>query len=607
MNETNYVEQLANKAFAELALIVNGTKPYLKPADWKPVPYAATAPASGVTLDGGPFRTCFERNIEYLNDWFCRTQGGTQPADPKNWWETALPGSSEGRMLAAAANTLRWGERADMRKVVDAIVAIVKVRQRADGYCLPFDESEMSGNPDPGRDERRNYDRAHLTRGMVAAAQAGNPDALPVMRRFYDWFYASPYSSQVLAGPFDATSPKLNNVQGKPGRGTSHNCNNGHDGSLVMYFSPLGKPDDLVQAERYFIQDWFIEASRNREPLSLSHYPYHVAHCYVLLAYKAWLDHYRATGHPKYLEGARGAWDIVHDHFLHVGGSLAICEAACGKYPPGSYFLHEKQHTGENCGSVFWIEINHRLLQLFPQEAKYADEIERSLLNCTLHTQDHRGHFSYHCRMEGQREPAGSTNTCCEVFGSALIASLPQYIFSVAPDGVYVNLFAPATLAGKLRMTTDFPFSGNVQIAVEKPLTLRIRIPGWAGREIPVNVNGKVVVTGKPGTYVTLECAAGNVTFELPLALHTVRYTGADQHPDRSRHALLYGPVLMALTSTTALDIPAGELISRLEPVVGKPLHFTVRGVSGAVFLPYWQLTDGVTFTCFPVMGTAHQ
>ena len=614
-DDRQYVERLGRQAFAELALITAGKKPYLRPKQWQPVEYAARAPVSGVTLDGGPLRTCFDRNVAYLNDWFEKKQGWRTGFDEKNWWESDLPASSEGRMIAAAAHTLRWGERADMRRIVDVIVGAVKARQRPDGYCLPYDEQFMNACPKPGQDERRNYDRVNLTRGMVAAALVGNRDALPVMRRFYDWLYASAYCATLLAGHFYGPSSKVNDTAGPPGAGTAHNCNNGHDGSLCMYFSPAGKPQDLVAAERYFVQDFFLEASARREPLSLSHYPYHVAHSYVLLAYKAWLDHYRATGAAKYLDAAKGAWQIVHDHFLHIGGSPAICEHVAGAYPPDSYYLRvdKEHHTGENCGSVFWADINHRFLQFFPDEARYADEIERVIFNATLANQDARGHIRYHSRLQDRKEEARSINTCCEVMGAPFIASLPQYVFSIADDGLYVNLYAPSTIAWKhggrpvtLTQATDFPFRGQVALKLGAPspvaMKLRLRVPGWSGGQVKIAVNGAAAVTGVPGSYAVLDRAwktGDTVTFELPMEFRTERYAGADQDPKYARNALLYGPLLMALTGATDLEIPVAELPGRLKPIAAKPLHFTVAGAPAAQYLPYWLITDEA-FTCFP-------
>jgi DUF1680 family protein len=596
----DYPQQVAGRARQELLLLTTGKKPYLAPEQWKPAAYAAEAPARGVTLDGGPLRDAFEANIACLNRWF-ESREQWQRQFPTRGWEKHLPASSEGRMLGGAAHTLRWGERQDMRAVLDAIVAIVKARQRPDGYCMPFPEEHMKPSGNAWLDERRNYDRVNLTRGMVAAGMVGNRDALPVMRRFYDWLYASPYSAGLLAGPFD--------------NGSSHNCNNGHEGGLLMHFSPVGRPEDLVAVERYFVQDFFLEESARAEPLSLSHYPFHVPHSYVLLAYKAWLDHYRATGAAKYLQAAQGAWRIVRDHYLHVGGTLAICEHRAGTYPPGSYFLRvdKAHHTGETCGSVFWADVNHRLLQFFPDEAKYADEIEQAIFNVVLAAQDAAGNIRYHNRLEGQKDEANFKNTCCEVMASPFLAALPQYVYSLDRAGLYVNLYAPSTVSWEhggrpvtLAASTDFPFDGRVALKVAagapQRMKVRIRVPGWVRGEVAVQVNGQPVARGKPGTYVILDRSwqqGDAVTFDLPMGFRTVRYTGLDQHPEHERHALLYGPILMALVGAADLPIPAAELPGRLKPIAGQPLHFGVEGVGPARYVPYWQINNE-TFSCFP-------
>jgi DUF1680 family protein len=595
----DYVQWLVVQGAEEMAKIVAGEKNYLKPGQWKPVPYAAVAPSSGVTLDGGPMRQCLDRNLDYLNRWY-EKKNKYQGQIPSIGWDRHLPASSEGRMLGGAGHTLRWGEREDMRAIVDAVVAVVKARQRPDGYCLPYDEKTMQGGGGAWNDERRNYDRCHLTRGMVAAAVAGNQDALPIMRKFYDWLNASPYSTRLLSGPYN---------------GSSHNCNNGHEGSLCMYFSPVGKPDDLVAVERYFVQDFFIEESRKADPLSLCYYPYHTPHSYVLLAYNAWLDHYRATGASKYLEAAKGAWQMLNDNYIHIGGSLAICEARGGSYPPRSYLLDKKHHTGETCGSVFWVDINHKLLQFFPDDAKYADAIETTMINVMQAVQDPTGNIRYHTCMVGTKHGPTFENTCCEVFGSPFFGRMPEFIYSLAPDGLYVNLYAPSTIkwqqggvATTLAVTTDYPVNGKVTMTVRVPSTVtmavRLRIPGWVKGDVAIAVNGKPEVTGQPGRFVSLRRTwkdGDQIAFELPMSFRTERYTGIEQDPNRDRYALLYGPVLLALTGATNLDIPPAKLPQHLRQADGKPLHFTVDGVQGVEYRPYWPI-QGESFTCFPTM-----
>lgn len=591
----DYYKSLKWAAAAELRAIANGTKAYLGPDSWKPVAYTATAPANGVVLQAGLLLDCFDRNITYLNRCFEKPYYSDAGS---NSWVQALPASAEGRLLGGAGHSLRWGERTDMRTIVDTIVRDVGSRQTADGYCLPYDVAFMEPQKVQFVDERRNYDRVNLTRGMLAAGIVGNTDAYGVMRRFYDWLNPSLYYPKLLSGEF---------------RGSGSNCNNGHAGGLLMFFSPVGKPEDLVAVERYFVQDFFINQARNAEPLSLGYYPLHTPHSYVLLAFEAWLDHFRATGAPKYLEAAQGAWRIVSDSYEHVGGTIAICEMGVGDYPPGSYYL--AKHTGETCGSVFWADFNHRFLQLYPDEERYAAEIEKVIFNVILAAQDDRGSIRYHNHLHGAKEVPQCANTCCEVMGVPFIARLPQFIYSVADDGVYINLFVASSLtwshAGQnvtLTTSTQFPYDSKVtltlQNAVPGQMKLRIRVPSWAVGNVIISVNGAVAVTGTPGSYVSLDRLWSHhdrVEFDLPMAFRMIKYTGLDQDQRYDRYALQYGPALMALEGGTDLDIAPDAVASRLLPLEGQPLSFGIAGYPNCKYIPYWQV-QAENFTCFPTL-----
>lgn len=611
----DYPKTIGRLAATELGAIAGGTKSFLAPDQWKPVAFAATAPVRGVALHAGLMRDSFDRNVAYLNRCFANPYLSTAG---ENGWFQHLPASAEGRMLAGAGHTLRWGERGDMRAIVDALVARVKARQTEDGFCLPYDVTFMGPQQTNWEDERRNYDRVGLTRGMLAAGISGNADAYQIMRRFYDWFNQSSYYPQLLVGEF---------------YGSGHNCNNGHAGGLLMYLSPVGKPEDLVAVERYFVQDFFIDEARNAEPLSLGYYPLHVPHSYVLLAFEAWLDHYRATGAAKYLEASRGAWRIVKDSYEHVGGTIAICEMGPGDYPPKSYYL--AKHTGETCGSVFWADFNHRFLQLYPGEERYAAEIEKVIYNVILAAQDKDGSIRYHSHLHGAKEGSQCANTCCEVMGVPFIARLPQYVYSLGEDGVYVNLYEPSAIAWEmngqnvgLKLETGFPFGLDVALTLTlgKPLAMkvRLRVPGWVGAPMPVLVNGQVVAEGQPGTYVTLDrlwADNDRISFALAISFGLTRYEGLDQVSGWDRYALEYGPILLALVgpldehykqpmgaalgygqSCSRLPIAPAELLQALEPVDGQPLHFQVKCLPDHYYMPYWEVTDE-TFTCFPLIG----
>jgi DUF1680 family protein len=281
---------------------------------------------------------------------------------------------------------------------------------------------------------------------------------------------------------------------------------------------------------------------------------------------------------------------------------------------------------GETCGSAFWILLNQRLQLLRPDEEKYAAEIERSIYNVVLANQAGSAGFRYHTMLLGLKEPGTGINTCCEGQGTRLTATLPEFIYSIARDGVYVNLFAPSALewtqsgsSMRLMMRTEFPLSGAVELEVESPrprrAVLRIRMPSWAANSVALKVNNIEAVIGTPGTYVNLDRVwntGDKISFVLPMALKLTRYTGADQVVTHERFALEYGPLLMAAVGAADAELllflangrPA-DLLERLRPDKDNSCHFTLSGSlypgSDIRFIPYFEVNDQ-SFSCFPLV-----
>jgi hypothetical protein len=442
---------------------------------------------------------------------------------------------------------------------------------------------------------------------LIAAYLSGDGRAATILRRFNDWFDESPYVNNLLEG--------------------SLGCQ-GHIASTLVGLMPFGKTDDLLVGERFYIQNWLLEQLANAEPLSIWKYPLNRPHCYFVTVLEAYLDHYRANGQPRYLAAAQGAWRTYRENFIHVGGSAAISEWGYGTYPPKSFLL--RRGNGEFCGSVFWIDFNHRLLQLSPETEEYAAEIERSIYNVALANQEASGTIRYHAKLHGTKEVGQIANTCCEVMGTGLYGRLPQYIYSLDRDGVYVNLYESSTLRWQhqgqdvsLEADTSFPLDPDVtlQVAIARPqpIKLRLRIPGWATRPVPIRVNDNLVAEGKPGSYVTLDRNWENgdqIQLTLPMGLRVTRYEGFDQVPGGDRYALEYGPVLLALTGPfderysqpdgqgcPRLQLDPKALAGALEPVGGQPLHFRIAGHPDHHYLPYWEASTE-QFSCFPVVGT---
>jgi len=310
-----------------------------------------------------------------------------------------------------------------------------------------------------------------------------------------------------------------------------------------------------------------------------------------------------------------GAWDLYRNNWENTGGSISIIEFE--KNPPKSYYLYQK--LGETCGSAFWALLNQRLHTLHPENERYVAEIEKSIYNVLIANLVGTQGIRYHTILAGQKAAPKRTNTCCEGQGTRLIGALPEFIYSIAPDGIYVNLFEPSTCRWTqfgeefhLTIETEFPFKPDVHLKVgaTKPtkFKIRLRTPSWAAGSVPVLVNGRQVAVGSPGSYVTLErewSGADSITFRLPMSFRFTRYTGADQVAGRERYALEYGPLLMAFLGMEESELVVRDASSivdvaaKLRPVSDHPLRFNLGRTE---IMPYFQIMEE-PFSCFPLIA----
>jgi DUF1680 family protein len=577
----------------------------IPPDRWKPVAYLAKAPLGGIEVGEGLFKKVMEDNAEYLltsmtldemTRHFLRRAG--KPAAPlasgrSDQWFNTLPGSEAGHFLMGAGNSLRWIENPALRERMNQVVDVIDQCKEADGFIMGYPRAETF------KGENGAYVRSWVTHGLIEAGYAGNPKAFPLLRGYYDWFNTSCYLPELLR---------------RTGQGTQ-----GIIPSTRMYFTPLGKPEDLLVVQRYFQENYWMDQLAKREEKAIWLYPYDRPHNYLVTGIEPYLDLYRATGVKQYLDAALGGWDLYRDHWEHIGGLISISEGT-SLYPPDSNPL---RRGGELCGNIFWVRLNQRFHQLYPKEEKYVTEIEKSIYNVAIPNQIGSKGIRYHARLVDHKDGGGGPyfhcmNTCCEGQGTRLFGSLPEYIYSLADDGIYVNMFANSKINFEvggnplsLKTSTRFPYDPQVRIEVRtgKPVQakIRIRIPSWAVTTMPVRVNDKEVMVGEPGTYVTLDRKWSDsdvISFTLPMGFRTTCYRGAESgFNDGAHYALEYGPVLMALTGKVegqdGVNADPKQLSQSLRAIPGKPLHFEVMGNDPLIYQPYWELQDE-RFTCFP-------
>jgi DUF1680 family protein len=561
-------------------------------------------PAAGVRLHGGIFEQAFQNNIGYLKSlsqdsilyWFWVKAGLPAPGAPyRGHFEDNIKGQTAGLFLMGAANSLRWQEDAELRRRASEIVDCIDSCKEADGFFEPIPKSEF------GTKEYPNYVRVWLNYGLKAANRVGYEKALPLMRGMQSWFNRC--DERVIAKDL------MLGFQGVIANTT-------------VYLSEVGLPEDLDTTVAYYQENWWLAQFIRGDDGAIHKRP--TPHGTELEAITAYLDLYLATGKPLYLNAVNGAYRMFKDKWQHPGGGIVAIENT--DILPGCYWLDHLHKYNELCCSAHWIYLNQRYHRLYPDVVAYVDEIERSLYNIVIANQVGQEHIRYHAFIDLQKDGDRSTPvSCCAGLGTRLLGSLPEFLYSLAPDGLYVNIYSGSSIdwtqAGtpvRLETHTGQPLEGEVQIKMSLPtrqeqeFTLRLRIPSWASAAVPLVLNGEPITTGVPGSYCPIRRVwrdGDTLSFTLPMGLGVTKYTGADAVRGFNRYAIEYGPLLLGLLGS--LDLAGkyihvqhdpGDPARWLEPVPGKAGHFTILGKPGYEYMPYHEIQDQV-FTCYPVVG----
>jgi DUF1680 family protein len=201
---------------------------------------------------------------------------------------------------------------------------------------------------------------------------------------------------------------------------------------------------------------------------------------------------FAGMGDTQMEEALERIWTSLTQRRMYVTGGIGPSshnEGFTGDYdlPPRTAYAE----TCAACGLIFWA----RRLFHATGDGDYADVMELALYNAALAGISAGGdRFFYVNPLEsrgGQRRQEWFDCACCPPNVARLIASLGHYAAAVSEDAfalvIPCGMEASATLAGapvKVRVESDYPWSGEVQIEVDpvRPAAfeLMIRLPGWA-------------------------------------------------------------------------------------------------------------------------------
>ncbi len=203
------------------------------------------------------------------------------------------------------------------------------------------------------------------------------------------------------------------------------------------------------------------------------------------------------TGDKEYIDAIDRIWEnIVGKKYYITGGVGATSSGeAFGK----NYELPNMSAYCETCAAIAQVYLNYRLF-LLHGESKYYDALERTLYNGVISgISIDGGKFFYPNPLQsmGQHQrQAWFGCACCPSNAARFMPSLPQYIYAVKDNHLYINLYAgnEATMkvGGKsvtVEQTTQYPWNGDIEVTVKKgsgSFALNLRIPGWVrGQVVP--------------------------------------------------------------------------------------------------------------------------
>ena len=341
------------------------------------------------------------------------------------------------------------------------------------------------------------------------------------------------------------------------------------------------------------------------------------------------------SGNETYHTASQYFWDIVTgERSLAFGGNSRRehfpSKEAC------TDFINDIDGP-ETCNTNNMLKLTEDLHRRNP-EARFADFYELATFNHILSSQhpEHGGYVYFTpARPRHYRNYSAPNEAmwCCVGTGMENHGKYGQFVYTHVGDALFVNLFVSSELNWRekgvtLRQETQFPYAETSKITITKgggAFPLLLRYPGWVKPgEFAVKVNGKAVsIFSGPSSYITIDrkWKKGDV-IDITFPMHnSISYL-----PNVPQYiALMHGPILLGMKTGTedlahliaddsrfgqyasGKKLPINEapilinddidaIASQLQPVSGKPLHFTlstktVNGIKGEL-QPFFEIHD---------------
>ena len=494
------------------------------------------------------------------------------PNEPHIFWE-----SDVAKWVEAAAYSLETTPDPLVASLLDEVVELLAGAQQPDGYLnTHFTVVEPDRRWSNLQEHHELYCAGHLMEAAVAHFHAtGSRKLLDVMCRFADLidrtFGPEPGKKRGYCGhpEIELALVKLARATGEP-----------RYLKLAEFFvNERGQEPNYFQQEAEELRrrgmnpwGWYqkgYEGCQAHKPLrEQDKVTGHAVR--ALYLYSGATDVAEETNDPTLAPALHKLWDHLHTSNLYITGGIG--SSRHGEAFSFDYDLPNEVAYCETCAAIALLFWNHRLLQL-EGEAKYADEMERSLYNNILAGVSLDGRRFFYANPLAVYPEANQNNAdniapvrqewfgcaCCPPNIARLLASFGQYIYSESDQGLAVHLYAASDAAFMahgtrvtIRQQTAYPWKGKVRFTVrpERPaeFVLALRIPGWS-KGATIKVNGEVVTPTVEQGYARINRRWRNgdkVELELPMPVERIE-ANPRVRMDCGRVALQRGPVVYCL------------------------------------------------------------
>lgn len=470
------------------------------------------------------------------------------------------------KVIEGASYAMQVKSNPRLERYIDTLIGIIGAAQEKDGYLYTF-RTVNAKKPHEWIGEKRwqneeilsheLYDAGHLYEAAVAHYQAtGKRSLLNIALKNADLLVRTFGYGKEMKYPghqiVEIGLAKLYRVTG-----------NKKYLDLAKFFLDIRGPkgEAYNQADRIVVDQDTAEGHAVR-----------AAYMYTGMA-----DIAALTGNQQYLHAIDNIWNDVVSKKLYITGGIGATNN--GEAFGSAYQLPNMSAYAETCAAIANVYWNSRMF-LLHGDSKYVDVLERTLYNGLLSGVSLSGNRFFYpnplASMGQNQRGAWFSCACCISNMTRFLPSVPGYVYAHDKNDLYVNLFMSNSSdikldAGNVNVvqTTDYPWKGNVDIAVNPAktgkFTVRVRIPGWAVQKpvpgtlytflnadesaVMISINGKKVDynTDKGYAVFTRNWKKGDkITMVLPMETEKV-IANSKVTDDKDRFAFQRGPIVYCL------------------------------------------------------------